>query len=61
MFLPRQQLISVIKSFDRVWHNNHFHDWNLLTAKEMQRLFPDATIYRERALMHTKSLIAYSS
>ena len=38
----------------------HFvSDIRLLSADQMQRLFPDAVILRERFLLFTKSLIAY--
>jgi hypothetical protein len=38
----------------------HFiSDIRLLSASELQRLFPDAVIVRERFLGFTKSLIAY--
>lgn len=33
----------------------------LLSVKEMQELFPDATILRERFLLMTKSIIAYKT
>jgi hypothetical protein len=43
------------------WPKKTSPDWNLLTFREMQHLFPDAQIIRERSLGVTKSLIAVRS
>lgn len=45
---------------EKRYYIEHFvSDIHLLSASEMQRLFPDAVILRERFLLFTKSLIAY--
>ena len=45
---------------EKRFYIEHFvADIRLLSAREMQRLFPDAVILRERFLGFTKSLIAY--
>jgi SAM-dependent methyltransferase len=45
---------------EKRFYIEHFvSDIRLLSAGDMQRLFPDAVILRERFLMFTKSLIAY--
>jgi SAM-dependent methyltransferase len=45
---------------EKRYYIEHFvSDIHLLSAGEMQRLFPDAVILRERFLLFTKSLIAY--
>ena len=36
----------------------HYREINLLSARELQRLFPDAEIHRERVAGLTKSIIA---
>jgi len=70
--LPRAWRAFIVRRFT-VWHwihrpgaeekrfyIEHFvNDIRLLSAGEMQRLFPDAVILRERFLGFTKSLIAY--
>lgn len=70
--LPRSWRAFIVRRFT-VWqwiHNpapdeksfyiEHFiSDIRLLSASEMQGLFPDAVILRERFLLFTKSLIAY--
>jgi len=70
--LPRDWRARIVRRFT-VWQwvhrptadQKHFYiehfvaDIRLLSADEMQALFPDAVILRERFLMFTKSLIAY--
>jgi hypothetical protein len=70
--LPRTWRAFVVRRFtvwqwihrpavdEKRFYVEHFiSDIRLLTANDMQRLFPDAVILRERFLMFTKSLIAY--
>jgi hypothetical protein len=70
--LPRAWAAAVVRRFT-VWQflfrptedRRHFYvehflaDIRLLSAREMQWLFPDAVILRERFLFLTKSLMAY--
>lgn len=59
-FLPRPVLVKMINWLNRWWIKKTTPDWNLLTAKEMKEIFPDAVIVREKVLGLTKSLIAIS-
>ncbi|MCH8904285.1 MAG: methyltransferase domain-containing protein [Bacteroidetes bacterium] len=56
--LPRNIQISLIRFFNKFWMKKTSPDWNLLTFKDMQQLFPEAQIYREKSLGLTKSLVA---
>lgn len=55
---PRSMLIKTLRFFNLFWPKKTYPDFNLLTYKEMQKLFPEATIYREKSFGFTKSLIA---
>ena len=70
--LPRSWRAFIVRRFtvwewirrpaadEKRFYIEHFiSDIRLLSAGDMQRLFPDAVILRERFLMFTKSLIAY--
>lgn len=58
VFLPRRLQIRLLRLMNRWWPKKTQPDWNLLTYRKMQSLFPDAQILRERSLGMTKSLIA---
>lgn len=58
VLLPRTVQISIIHFFNKFWPKKTAPDWNLLTFKEMQIIFPNAEIYREKSLGFTKSLMA---
>jgi hypothetical protein len=58
VLLPRKLQIKIIKFFRKFWFARTSPDWNLLTTKDMKRLFPDARIVKERAFFFTKSLMA---
>jgi SAM-dependent methyltransferase len=70
--LPRKLRAFVVRRFtvwqwihrptaeEKRFYIEHFvSDIRLLSASEMQSLFPDAVILRERFLLFTKSLVAY--
>ncbi|QVL50295.1 MAG: methyltransferase domain-containing protein [Thiocapsa sp.] len=57
-FLPRFLLLFVISATNRFWIKQTIPDWHLLTNKELQSLFSDATIVKEVYLGMPKSLIA---
>lgn len=56
--LPRSAQIRVIDWGNRWWAKSSIPDFHLLNEREMQELFPEAEIVRERSLGMTKSLIA---
>jgi hypothetical protein len=67
-WLPIVVRAALIRVFPLGFHNrrNSFSDAKslaksvrLLTAKQMQDLFPHGTLYRERSLWFTKSLVLY--
>jgi hypothetical protein len=55
---PRPLQMSTIAFTNRWWIKSTSPDWDLLTRAELQSLFPDAEIRRERFLGLTKSIIA---
>jgi hypothetical protein len=61
VFLPRRSQVRLLRLMNHWWPKKTSPDWNLLTFREMQHLFPDAQIIRERSLGVTKSLIAVRS
>jgi len=56
--LPRGLQLRLVGWLNRWWIKPTQVDWNLLTASDMARLFPEAEIVRERTLGLSKSLIA---
>ncbi len=61
VLVPRKVQIAMIRFFNKFWPKQTSPDWNLLTAKEMQLLFPGAKIVKEKSFFMTKSLIAIKS
>ena len=58
LLLPRARLLALVKFTNRFWPKKAAPDWNLLSAKDMARLFPDAEIVIERFGGLPKSIIA---
>jgi 2-polyprenyl-3-methyl-5-hydroxy-6-metoxy-1,4-benzoquinol methylase len=58
-FLPKRIQRALNRRFTLGWQQKgEWEEINLLSAREMRRLFPDATIHRERVFGLTKSLMA---
>ena len=61
-FLPKGARKALNKRFALGWQaKGQWEEINLLSARDLRRLFPDATIHRERMLGLTKSIIAVRS
>jgi SAM-dependent methyltransferase len=58
-FLPRRVQRALNRRFTLGWQpKGEWEEINLLSARELKRLFPDAEIHRERVFGLTKSLMA---
>lgn len=57
VFLPRRWQIALIAAFNKFWPKKTIPDWNLLSYAQMEQLFPNARIFREKFLFLTKSLM----
>jgi SAM-dependent methyltransferase len=58
-FLPQRLQKAVNRRLTLGWREKgHWEEVNLLSARQLQRLFPDAEIHRERFFGLTKSLMA---
>jgi hypothetical protein len=57
-YFPRPILLRLLRVSNKIWIQNTDPDWNLLDERQMQLLFPNAAIVKEKFLGLTKSLIA---
>ena len=58
-FLPHRVQRALNNRFSLGWRaKGHWEEVNLLSARQLRRLFPDAEIHRERMFGLTKSLMA---
>jgi 2-polyprenyl-3-methyl-5-hydroxy-6-metoxy-1,4-benzoquinol methylase len=58
-FLPKRVQRALNRRFTLGWQTKgEWEEINLLSARDLRRLFPDATIHRERVFGLTKSLMA---
>lgn len=58
VFLPYLLQIKFIKILNKIWPKKSSLNWNLLSKREMQALFPDANIILERSFGLVKSIMA---
>lgn len=58
VLLPRRVQIRLLRLMKGWWPKATEPDWHLLTYRQMQQLFPDARILRERSFGMTKSIMA---
>ncbi len=57
-FLPRVFLLTLIPVLNKYWIKKTNPNFSLLSAREMQELFPKAIIVEEKFFFMTKSLMA---
>ena len=60
-FIPRENLIKFLRFTNKFWVKKTAPDWNLLNAVELQDLFPNAKILKEKFIFMNKSIIAYKN
>lgn len=61
LLLSRRDLKKVLEFFGRWWPKKTAPDWHLLTRRDLQALFPAATIQVEQSGPFVKSIIAVKS
>lgn len=57
-YLPRRAQLQVLSLSNRYWFRRATPNWQLLTATELQQLFPEADIRRERFMGLARSIMA---
>lgn len=57
-FLPRPYLLKVLRVSNKIWIKHAPPDFNLLEAKQMRELFPEAEIVCEKKFGMVKSVMA---
>ncbi|MHA1395470.1 MAG: class I SAM-dependent methyltransferase [Promethearchaeota archaeon] len=57
-FIPRILLLKIFHLLNKFWIKKTGFDWSLLSINELELLFPEAYIIKEKFLFLTKSLIA---
>jgi SAM-dependent methyltransferase len=58
IYFPRTAQIRFLKLTNKVWVKKTNPDFNLLNLRQMNNLFPESTIIKEKLFFMTKSLIA---
>lgn len=57
-YLPRPSLVKAMRVSNRYWIKQAIPDFNLLTGREMAKLFPEAEIISEKKFGLVKSIMA---
>ena len=60
-FLPRLFQVKIIEQTNKYWIKEAVPDFNLLSVKDMKKLFPDAEIILEKKFGMVKSIMAVKS
>lgn len=60
IFLNRKSYIKFLNLLNKYWIKKSTPDWKLLTLSQMESIFPNAEIIKEKSFMLTKSIIAIS-
>jgi len=57
-YLPRRVLVPILSITNRIWVKKTTPDWFLLSSSDMQNVFPDAVLKKEKFVGLTKSIMA---